>query len=175
MGRPDEAFGDFGVALVVDLEPAVVHQSGPRACDDPTWGQHLEGTGMDPLDHFGRDVVSSTLGDEGLLEAAVTPDLGKSLRGFATLAHYLNSARIIRHRSGEDNAGDEQSQGVDQAVDTPRDLLAGVISPGGSGHRGRSADAACIDDRARGICLVTFSFAHHLTLTRADRLPGPVP
>src|SRR5271169_4260960 len=115
MGRPDKAFGDFGVPLVVHLKPAVVHQPGPRPFDDPTSRQHLEATGVNLVDDFGRDVMGPTLGDEGLLEAAVTPDLGKASRAFAASVHNFYPTRVVRDASGDDDDGDgdEQSQSVD--------------------------------------------------------------
>jgi hypothetical protein len=39
MGSPYESFGDDRIALIVDLEPTVVHEPRPRALDDPpSWG-----------------------------------------------------------------------------------------------------------------------------------------
>src|SRR5664280_1145350 len=80
MGSPYESFGDDRVALIVDLEPTVVHEPRPGALDDPPSREHLEAMVVDLVHDLGGDVVCTARGDEGLLETTVTPDLLQSTR-----------------------------------------------------------------------------------------------
>src|SRR5436190_23409578 len=64
---PYEPFGDDGVAFIVDLEAAMVHQPRPGSFHDPTLGQDLETSGMDLRDDLNRDVVTTTVLNETAL------------------------------------------------------------------------------------------------------------
>src|SRR3954451_22802408 len=72
-----EPFGEDGVAFIVDLEAAVVHQLRPGALHDPTLGQGLETSGVDLGDHLDGDVVTATMIEEAALESGVAPQLAK--------------------------------------------------------------------------------------------------
>src|SRR4051794_39117573 len=64
VGGPYEAFGDDGVALIVDLEAAVVHQPRPGAFHDPALGEDLETVRVDLGDDLDGDVMTATVVDE---------------------------------------------------------------------------------------------------------------
>ena len=55
MCRPYNALGGLGVALVVDLAPAVVHRPGPGALDDPAPRQNLKASRRDAVDDLDGD------------------------------------------------------------------------------------------------------------------------
>ena len=56
MGGPYEAFGDDGIAFIVDLEAAAVHEPGPGALHDPaSW----EGDEADRSPNRGEIVLST--------------------------------------------------------------------------------------------------------------------
>jgi hypothetical protein len=65
MGRPYESFGHNRVALIVNLEPTVVHDPRPGALDDPPSREHLEAMVMDLVHNLGGDVVCTTPGAPG--------------------------------------------------------------------------------------------------------------
>src|SRR5664280_394111 len=175
MGSPYESFGDDRVALIVDLEPTVVHEPRPGALDDPPSREHLEAMLVDLVHHLGGDVVCTAWGDEGLLEAPVTPDLLQSAGVVPRPLDGGDSSYVVRHVGGHDDHGHEESEGVDHTEGlAPGDLLSGVISPGGTGDCRCSSHASGIDDPGRRLCVTTFAFSHLVPQSLADPLPDSV-
>src|SRR5665213_4582599 len=175
MGSPYESFGDDRVALIVDLETTIVHEPRPRALDDPPSWEHFEAMVMDLVHHLGRDVVCPARGDEGLLEATVTPDLLQSTGVAPRPVDGGDSSNVVRHVGGHDDHGDKESEGVDHTEGlAPGDLLSGVISPSGTGDRRCSSHASGIDDPGRGFRVATLALSHLVPQSFADPLPDSV-
>ena len=59
-------------------------------------------------------------------------------------------------------------------VFAPRDLLPGVVSPGGPRDRRGTANAAGVDDACRGLRVSSLLYPHELDKTPTDGLPRPV-
>ena len=78
MGGPYKSLSDNRVALIVDLEPTVVHEPRPGPLDDPPPWEHYEAMVVDLVHNLGGDVVCAARRNEGLLESAVAPDLLQS-------------------------------------------------------------------------------------------------
>src|SRR5664280_164133 len=57
MGGPYKSLSDNRVALVVDLEPTVVHEPRPGALDNPPSWEHFKAMVMDLVHDLGGDVV----------------------------------------------------------------------------------------------------------------------
>ena len=70
MGGPNEAFRDFRVAFIVDLETAMVHHPGPGPLDHPTSREDHELVRMDTFDDLGRDVPMLAVPGERTLKPA---------------------------------------------------------------------------------------------------------
>ena len=175
MGGPYEPFGDDRVALIVDLQPSVVHEPRPGALDDPSPGQDLEPVVVDLVDHFGGDVVGTAGGDEGPLEPAVAPDLLQPSRPVPRPVDDGHAADVVRHVGGDHEHGDEKAHGVDHSEGLPaRHLLPGVVSPCGAGDRRRAAHTPGVDHPGRGIGLPALLPSDLFGQPRTDLLPDPV-
>ena len=75
MDCPYEAFRDFRVTLIVDLESAAVHEPGPGALDDPTLWEDYELVRVNAPYDLGIDPAALAVTHEGVLETAVAPQL----------------------------------------------------------------------------------------------------
>ena len=130
---------------------------------------------VDPLHHLGGYVVGSARGDEGLLEPTVAPDLLQSARTVPGPIHHRDPASVVGHTGRHHDHRHEDPDGVDYPEGLPpRDLLTGVVSPGGAGDRRRTSDAASVDDPGRGFSSTPFLLADMLGQTMADLLPCAV-
>jgi transposase len=69
VGYPYESFGDNRVALIVDLESAVVHEPRPGAFDHPPSWEHLEAMIVDLVHHLDGDVVGTRPVLDGYFDA----------------------------------------------------------------------------------------------------------
>lgn len=146
---PYEAFCDFRVAFIVDLEAAVGHRPRPCSFNNPTSREDHERVGMDPVDDLDRDVTGSTVRGERLLEPGIDPQLGEApglrLRG----VEHGDPAGIVGCRRDHHLHPDEESEGVDESEHlTPGDLLACIVALGQRRDRRCPADTAGIDDSA---------------------------
>ena len=76
MGRPYEAFGDDGIAFIVELQATVIHRPHPGALDDPPLREDLETARRDLVHDLDRDVALPAVIDEGALEPGVAGRVG---------------------------------------------------------------------------------------------------
>lgn len=112
MGGPYEAFGDAGVAFMVDLEATVVHQPEPGAFDDPASWEGNESVGVDAVDGLGGDVVVAAVTGEGGLEPGVVPYLGEALGLGSEQVDDRDPALVVAGAGGHHVHCQEQSVGV---------------------------------------------------------------
>ena len=172
MGCPYESFGDNGVALIADLESAVVHEPRQGLFHDTSSWKHIEAVIMDPVHHLSGDVVGTTRGDEGLLEATVAPDLLQARGSAPCPVDHSDASCVVQHVSGYNSYSNEESESVDHAEGLASgDLLSSVISPGGTDYRRPASDASGVDDPSRGLDVSTFSFPHLVMQSFTDSLP----
>ena len=81
-------FSTSGVTPIVDLESAAFHEPGPGPLDDPSLWEKHEGGRMDTPHDLGVDPATRAVTHEGVLEAAVAPQLLEPARlGLALVEH----------------------------------------------------------------------------------------
>ncbi len=128
---PYEAFGDFRVAFIVDLEATVGHCPCPGSLDNPTSREDNELVWMDPVDDFHGDVACPTIGGEHVLEPGINPQLAEPISFGLSGVEHGDPADVVRCRSDQNTDPDEQTERVNKPeYFASRDLLPGVVSPG---------------------------------------------
>src|SRR5215212_5777883 len=147
VGGPYEPFGDDGVAFIVNLEAAMVHQPRPGAFHDPTLRQDLETSGMDLRDDLDRQVVAAAVINEAALEPRVAPQLREPPRAGPGPIRDDDTAGVVRRAGRHHGDRHQQAQRVhDPERLAARDLLARVVTPGRGRDRRRAPHAAGVDD-----------------------------
>jgi hypothetical protein len=175
VGGPYEAFGDVGVAFIVDLESPVVHQPGPGSFDNPAPREGNECVGVDAVDGFCGDVVVAAVTGEGGLEPGVVPHLGEPFRFRPERVDDGDPSLVVAgvRRCHVDRK--EQPVGVDNPERfAPGDLLPGVIAPGQPGDGRGATNAACIDHPGRRVTVAAVVFADQAAQAVSDAFPGAV-
>jgi len=131
--------------------------------------------GVDAVHDLGADVVVTAMGDEGVLEPGVAPQVTEPGDLVADDVDDIDPAGVVGHRSGEHPDTDEQSVGVDQSERfASGDLLAAVIAPGLTGDGGGATHGAGVDHPRRRVRVTTIAFSHQAAEPVSDAFPGAV-